>query len=81
VIEDQPTILWSLERDGREVACRVKLVPYGIEVHLTSNGETVITRVFETGDEALAWAEKKRGDREAAGWKKPAGEGSGRPGG
>jgi len=36
--------------------------------------------VFETGDEALAWAEKKRGDREAAGWKKPAGEDSGRPG-
>jgi len=25
--------------------------------------------VFETGDEALAWAGKKRGDREAAGWK------------
>ena len=81
MIEDQPTTLWSLERDGHEAACRVKLVPYGIEVHLTSNGETVITRVFETGDEALAWAEKKRSDREAAGWRKPAGEDAGRPGG
>jgi hypothetical protein len=28
-----------------------------------------VTRVFETGEEALAWAEKKRGDREAAGWR------------
>jgi hypothetical protein len=81
VIEDQPTTLWSLERDGRELACRVKLVPYGIEVHLTSDGETVITRVFETGDEALGWAEKKRRDREAAGWKTPAGDATGRPGG
>ena len=81
VIEDQPTTLWSLERDGHEFACRVKLVPYGIEVHLASDRETVITRVFETGDEALEWAEKKRGDREARGWKKPAGEDTGRPGG
>ena len=79
-MEDQPTTLWSLERDGRAAACQVKLVPYGIEVHLTSDGETVVTRVFETGDEALAWAERKRGDREAAGWKKPAGEDSGRLG-
>src|SRR5437764_15303441 len=46
LMEDQPTILWSLERDGRELACLVKLVPYGIEVHLTSDGETVVTRVF-----------------------------------
>jgi hypothetical protein len=76
-MDDQLTTLWSLERDGRELGCHVKLVPYGIEVHLTSDGETVVTRIFETGDEALAWAEKKRGDREAAGWKKPAGEDTG----
>jgi hypothetical protein len=68
-MEDQPTLLWSLERDGHNVSCRVKLVPYGIEIDLTSDGEAVVTRVFETGDEALAWAEKKRGDREAAGWR------------
>ena len=79
-MEDQPTPLWSLEREGRELACYVKLVPYGIEIHLESDGETVVTRVFETGDEALAWAEKKRGDREAAGWRKPAAEDTGRPG-
>jgi len=80
-MEDSPTTLWALERDGREVSCRVKLVAYGIEVHLASDGETVVTRVFETGDEALAWADKKRSDREAAGWRKPAGEDTGRPGG
>jgi hypothetical protein len=68
-MEDQPTVLWSLERDGRTVSCRAKLAPYGIEIDLTSNGESVVTRVFETGEEAMAWAEKKRGDREAAGWR------------
>jgi hypothetical protein len=68
-MDDQPTVLWSLEREGRTVSCRAKLVPYGIEIDLTSDGEPVVTRVFETGEEALAWAGKKRTDREAAGWK------------
>ena len=72
-MEDQPTRLWALEREGREVSCDVKLVPYGIEITLAHDGEAVVTRVFETGEEALGWAERKRGDREAAGWKKPAG--------
>jgi hypothetical protein len=67
-MEDQPTVLWSLEREGRAVTCRVKLVPYGIEIDLASDGEAVVTRVFETGEEAMAWAERKRQDREAAGW-------------
>jgi hypothetical protein len=68
-MEDQPTVLWSLERDGRTVSCRAKLVPYGIEIDLTSDGQSVVTRVFETGEEAMAWAGKKRSDREAAGWR------------
>jgi hypothetical protein len=28
----------------------------------------VLTRVFETDDEALAWAQQKRDAREAQGW-------------
>ena len=72
-MDDQPTILWSLEREGRASACRATLKPYGIEIELVHDGEALVTRVFETGDEALSWAEQKRGDREAAGWKKPAG--------
>jgi hypothetical protein len=28
-----------------------------------------VTRVFETGEEALAWADKKRADRETQGWR------------
>jgi len=68
-MEDQHTTLWSLEREGHTLSCRAKLAPYGIEIDLASDGESVVTRVFETGEEALAWAQKKRGDREAAGWR------------
>jgi len=70
-MEDQPTTLWSLEREGHALSCAVKLVPYGIEISLAHDGEAFVTRVFETGEEALAWADRKRGDREAKGWKSP----------
>jgi len=53
------------------MTCAVTLVTYGIEMTLAHDGEPVVTRVFETGEEALAWAEKKRSDREAAGWTTP----------
>jgi hypothetical protein len=72
-VDDQPSTLWSLELGGRHLLCQAKLVSYGIEIHLAYDGETTVTRVFETGEEALAWAAKKRVDREAAGWKAPAG--------
>jgi hypothetical protein len=67
-MDDQPTTLWTLGRDGREVACRARLAPYGIEIDIAYEGQAMVTRVFETGEEALAWADRKRADREARGW-------------
>ena len=67
-MDDRPTCLWTLRRDGREVACLARLVPYGIEIDIAYDGAPVVTRVFETGDEALVWADKTRADREARGW-------------
>jgi hypothetical protein len=67
-VDDQPTPLWTLRRDGREVACLVRLVPYGIEIDIAYDGSPVVTRVFGTGEEALDWADKTRADREARGW-------------
>ena len=67
-MDDQPTPLWTLYRDGREVTCLVRLVPYGIEIDIAYDGSPVVTRVFETGEEALDWADKTRTDREARGW-------------
>ena len=79
-VQDQGTTLWTLMKDGREVTCQVRLVPYGIEVDIIHDGSTLITRTFETDAEALTWAERKREDREAQGWlpATPAGGSSGR---
>ena len=71
-MNDQPTTLWKLERDGKEVSCLVRLVPYGIEIDIAHDGTVVLTRAFETDDEALAWAERKRAAREAEGWQRVA---------
>jgi hypothetical protein len=68
-VNDQPTTLWKVRRDDQEVSCQVRLVPYGIEVDIAHGGTVVLTRVFETDDEALAWAGQKRAAREAQGWR------------
>jgi hypothetical protein len=67
-MKDRPTTLWKVRRDDKEVACRVRLVPYGIEIEIAHDGTVLLTRVFETDDEALAWAGAKRAAREAQGW-------------
>jgi hypothetical protein len=67
-VDDRPVTLWKLRRDSKEIACRIRLAPYGIEVDLLSGDEVVLTRVFETDDEALGWARERRGRREAEGW-------------
>lgn len=67
-MDDSPVILWKLRRDREEIACRVRLAPYGIEVDMLNDGAVVLTRVFATDDEALDWARDKRGRRESEGW-------------
>lgn len=57
-----------MQRDGREVTCAARLVPYGIELDIAHDGTVVLTRVFETDSEALAWAEEKRAARVSQGW-------------
>ncbi len=66
--DDSPTQLWTLRRDDQEIVCQVRLAAYGIEVDLVRSGRIVLTRVFETDGEALAWADAKRATREADGW-------------
>jgi len=68
-VDDQPVTLWKLGRESEEIACRVRLAPYGIEVDMLNDGAVVLTRVFATDDEALEWAQDKRDRREAEGWR------------
>ena len=67
-LSDEPTVLWKLRRNAEEMACQVRLVPYGIEVDIARGGAIVLTRAFDTDEEALAWAREKRLAREASGW-------------
>jgi len=67
-MDDQPTTLWKLRRNGEFITCQVRLVTYGIEVDLTHNGSVILTRAFESGEEAQAWAQTKHAAREAQGW-------------
>jgi hypothetical protein len=71
-VDNEPTCLWTLHRDGRTVACLARLAPYGIEIDIAYDDTPIVTRVFETGDEALAWADKKRAARRASGWEESA---------
>jgi hypothetical protein len=70
-VDDQGTCLWTLRREQREVACVARLVPYGVEVDIEYDGAPVVTRVFETGEEALQWSEHTRADRRSRGWQDP----------
>lgn len=67
-MQDEPTTLWRLRRDHAEVECRVRLMPYGIEIDMSRDGKIVLSRTFETDGEALAWAAGKRAARESEGW-------------
>ena len=67
-MDDRPVTLWKLRREAEETSCRVHLAPYGIEIDILNDGVVVLTRVFATDDEALQWAQDKRGRRESAGW-------------
>lgn len=67
-MQDHPTTLWAVQRQGKEVACLARLAPHGIEIDIAHDGTVVLTRVFETDTEALAWSDEKRTSRRAQGW-------------
>ena len=69
MVDDQPTTLWTLVRKQHVVTCLVRLEAYGIDITIARDGSTIVTRTFETDTEALAWAARKRAEREADGWK------------
>lgn len=67
-MDDQGSCLWTLRRDGRRVSCVVRLLAHGVEVDMIYDDAPVATRAFETGEEALHWAERTRDDRRTRGW-------------
>lgn len=60
--------LWNLHRDGKVASCEVRFVPLGSEVWMLRNGSLLMSRIFESGEEALAWAEEERERVLVGGW-------------
>jgi hypothetical protein len=59
-VRDQPMTLWRLRKDGKWIECVARLVPTGVEVEIVSMGTALCSRIFPTGDEALACAKEER---------------------
>jgi hypothetical protein len=58
--DPSPSTLWTLHRDCKVASCDVRFVPLGNEVRMLRNGALLMSRIFENGEEALAWAEEER---------------------
>ena len=49
-------------------SCELRFVPLGNEVRLLRNGSLLMSRIFESGKEALAWAAEERQRLAENGW-------------
>ena len=60
VLDPNPSVLWIKNLDGVVATCDVRFVPIGVEVRMLRNERLLMSRIFPSGDEALAWAEEER---------------------
>ena len=51
---------WTLHREGKAASCELRFVPLGSEVRMLRNGSLLMSRIFFSDAEALAWAEEER---------------------
>lgn len=70
-LDSSPSLLWALRRDGKVASCEVHFVPTGSEVRMLRNGSLLMSRIFPTGEAALAWAEEERTRLMESGWTRP----------
>ena len=63
-----PTVL-ILRHGAKQLACSVQLLPHGLQLHLALNSDTpYCSRIFQTQNELLAWAEEERIQNLAESW-------------
>jgi hypothetical protein len=70
--DPSPSTLCTLHFDGKVASCDVRFVPLGSEVRMLRNDSVLMSRIFESGEEALVWAEEQRGRLLNSGWIAPA---------
>jgi len=61
--------LWRLTKDTRTAVCSQRLHPLGLELRIDVDGDTRMTRVSRSVDEAWAERERLRMSMEAKGWR------------
>lgn len=59
-LDPNPSVLWTENLDGVVATCDVRFVPTGVEVRMLRNERFLMSRIFPSGDEALAWAEEEK---------------------
>jgi hypothetical protein len=66
--DPSPTIFWTLTNGEKLAFCEVAFVPHGVQAKVLRNGKLLYSRIFSTGDEAVAWVEEERQGHLAKGW-------------
>jgi hypothetical protein len=65
MLNDPASPLWTLRNeDGEFVECLARLIPAGVEIEIVVDSSRLCSRTFESGEEALKWAEEERRTRE-----------------
>ena len=59
--DPSPTLLWTLHKPAKVATAEVRFVPNGVQITRLINGSILMSRIFQTGEEALAWAEEEKG--------------------
>jgi hypothetical protein len=50
----------TLQREGKVASCELRFVPNDNEVRMLRNGSLLLSRIFDSGEEALKGAEEER---------------------
>jgi hypothetical protein len=58
--DPSPSTLWTLHLDGKVATCQLQFVPNGNQVQMFRNESLLMSRIIESGEGALAWAEEER---------------------
>ena len=58
--DDASGTIWTLQVHGRQVTCVVQLGSDGVHVHILSGGSPIVSTLFPSHADALAWAEAER---------------------
>jgi hypothetical protein len=66
--DPSPTTLWTLTRHEKIASCELAFAPIGVQGRVLWSDKLLYSRIFVSGDDAVAWAEEERKGHLAKGW-------------